>query len=263
MSVAANTADGRVARPLVEPRGEFRGLTADSANVAVVCNVSAGFLLRATIFRRNLQPLPSIYNGTAWFALAPSAKPAAPAKLVSQPLLLNARAPRAIYVVIASGRPRCRGWDTTARCFWAQPFTPSIILAVFRLVWAGSGADHFSAKRGLGRPGLRRSCLQPRSATAHLRLPYWLDLFLGPWYNFDVDLMRCIRTISGDAFVASLPARTQRRRIGGLPEEWCLTAGHRRTALARMIPPRHTRPQQLLIGLSAAGAVCDGSSLVE
>jgi spermidine synthase len=92
----------------------------------------------------------------------------------------------------------------------ATVYTFSIILAVFLLgLWAGSGVGSFLARRTRG------FLSQPRAALAASQilligaiawtafsvarvLPYWpVDpaLSLSPWFNFDLDITRCVRAI--------------------------------------------------------------------
>ena len=85
-------------------------------------------------------------------------------------------------------------------------YTFSIILAVFLLgLWGGSSAGSFMARR-LSEPRLALAACQILLAAAIAWtaftlasvLPYWpVDplLSLSPWFNFDLDLTRCLRAI--------------------------------------------------------------------
>jgi spermidine synthase len=88
----------------------------------------------------------------------------------------------------------------------ATVYTFSIILAVFLLgLWAGSGVGSFLARR-IERPGLALAACQIFAAVAIVWtafqiasvLPYWpVDPWLStsPWFNFDLDVTRCLRAI--------------------------------------------------------------------
>lgn len=157
-------------------------------------------------------------------------------------------------------------------------YTFSIILAVFLLgLWAGSGAGSFLVRR-VREPRLALAACQillaaAISATAWTlanSLPYWpVDpwLSLSPWHNFDIDIMRCVRTIFpatvlwGASFPLALAgavaAGEDPARLSGEVYA-CNTAGSLAGALAFslvLIPAIGTRgSQQLLIWISAAGA---------
>jgi spermidine synthase len=88
----------------------------------------------------------------------------------------------------------------------ATVYTFSIILGVFLLgLWAGSAAGSFWARRTT-RPRMALACCQVLlgasiawTAFSIARvLPYWpVDpwLSINPWFNFDLDLMRCLHAI--------------------------------------------------------------------
>jgi spermidine synthase len=88
----------------------------------------------------------------------------------------------------------------------ATVYTFSIILAVFLIgLWAGSSAGSFLSRR-LPHPRLTLAACQIflafaitwTSYTLAHSLPYWpIDpwLSLDPWFNFEVDLMRCVWAI--------------------------------------------------------------------
>jgi spermidine synthase len=160
----------------------------------------------------------------------------------------------------------------------ATVYTFSIILAVFLLgLWAGSSAGSFLVRR-VREPRLALAACQillaaAISATAWTlanSLPYWpVDpwLSLNPWHNFDLDIMRCVRTIFpatvlwGASFPLALAgavaAGEDPARLSGEVYA-CNTAGSLAGALAFslvLIPAIGTRgSQQLLIWISAAGA---------
>src|SRR5262245_16411250 len=88
----------------------------------------------------------------------------------------------------------------------ATVYTFSIILAVFLVgLWAGSAIGSFLVRR-LSQPRLALAGTQILLAAAIAGtaytltswLPFWpVDpwLSMNPWFNFDLDVMRCIRTI--------------------------------------------------------------------
>jgi spermidine synthase len=100
----------------------------------------------------------------------------------------------------------------------ATVYTFSIILTVFLIgLWAGSGAGSFFARR-TREPRLALAVCQILLAgaitwtafTLASVLPYWpVDpaLSTNPWFNFDLDLTRCFRTIFPATFLwgASFP----------------------------------------------------------
>jgi spermidine synthase len=157
-------------------------------------------------------------------------------------------------------------------------YTFSIILAVFLLgLWAGSGAGSFVVRR-VREPQLALAACQVLlaaaiAATAYTlacSLPYWpVDplLSLGPWYTFDLDIVRCLRAIFpatllwGASFPLALAAAAAAgedpARLSG--EIYAAnTLGSLAGSLAFslvLIPMLGTREsQQLLIWLAAAGA---------
>jgi spermidine synthase len=92
----------------------------------------------------------------------------------------------------------------------ATVYTFSIILAVFLVgLWAGSSAGSFLARRILaafGEPRWALSLCQVLLAAAiawtaftlAYVLPYWPvdpQLSISPWFNFDLDISRCVRAI--------------------------------------------------------------------
>jgi spermidine synthase len=161
----------------------------------------------------------------------------------------------------------------------ATVYTFSIILAVFLLgLWAGSGSGSFLARRvSQPRPALAACQILLAVTIAwtafHITrlLPYWpVDPWLAtsPWYNFDLDLTRCIRAIFpatllwGASFPLALASAAAEgedpARLTG--EVYAAnTAGSIVGALAFslvLIPSFGTRSsQQLLIWLAAASAV--------
>ena len=124
-----------------------------------------------------------------------------------------ARAPGAplVYLAIAVSGLAALGAEVVwtrllSLLLGATVYTFSIILAVFLVgLWAGSGAGSFLARR-IERPGLALAACQILAALSvawtafHLAsvLPYWpVDPWLStnPWFNFDLDVTRCLRAI--------------------------------------------------------------------
>ncbi|PYS52812.1 MAG: SAM-dependent methyltransferase [Acidobacteria bacterium] len=161
----------------------------------------------------------------------------------------------------------------------ATVYTFSIILAIFLLgLWGGSAAGSLLVRR-LRQPRLALAGCQMLLAAAIAEtayvitnvLPFWPVapwLSLNPWFNFDLDLFRCIRTIFLPALLwgASFPiAMASAAAEGEDPARLAgqiyaaNTAGSIAGALAFslvLIPDLGTRgSQQLLIGLAAAAAV--------
>ena len=161
----------------------------------------------------------------------------------------------------------------------ATVYTFSIILAVFLAgLWVGSGAGSFLARR-VRDPGLALAGCQILLAAAiawtaftlaHV-LPWWpVDPWLAtnPWFNFDLDLTRCLRAIFpatllwGASFPLALAAAAANREDPGrlTGEVYSAnTAGSIVGALAfslLLIPAVGTQSsQQVLIWLAAAAAV--------
>ncbi len=196
------------------------------------------------------------------------------------------RAPRAalIYTAIALSGFTALG----AEIVWTRllslllgptVYTFSIILAVFLAgLWGGSAAGSFLARR-LPEPRLALAACQILLAAAIAWtafivtsvLPYWpVDpwLSLSPWFNFDLDLTRCLRAILpatllwGASFPLALAAAAGQRedpaRLTG--EVYAAnTAGSIVGALAfslLLIPTIGTRDsQRLLIWVAAASAL--------
>jgi spermidine synthase len=158
-------------------------------------------------------------------------------------------------------------------------YTFSIILGVFLVgLCAGSGAGSFIARR-VRDPRLALAACQILLAVAiawtawtlAYVLPYWPvdpQLSLSPWFNFDLDIARCVRTILpatllwGASFPLALAGAAAERedpaRLSG--EVYAAnTAGSIVGALAfslLLIPVLGTQgSERLLIWLAAAGAV--------
>jgi spermidine synthase len=161
----------------------------------------------------------------------------------------------------------------------ATVYTFSIILAVFLVgLAAGSAAGSFLVRR-LKHPRLALAAAQillgasiaGTAYTLNNWLPFWpVDpwLSMSPWSNFDLDIMRCIRTIFpatvlwGASFpIALASVTTEHQDAGKLSSKIYSvnTAGAIIGALAFslvLIPALGTRgSQQLLIGLAAVSAL--------
>ena len=158
-------------------------------------------------------------------------------------------------------------------------YTFSIILAVFLCgLWLGSGAGAFVARR-VANPTLALAACQSlliitigwTAYAVAYSLPYWpVDpwLSLSPFFNFQLDLVRCVWAILpatlfwGASFPLALAAAAEPKedpaKLSGKIYA-ANTAGSIAGALAFslfFIPTVGTRAsQQILIGLSAAGAI--------
>jgi spermidine synthase len=166
-------------------------------------------------------------------------------------------------------------------------YTFSIILAVFLLgLCGGSSAGSYIAKR-VRDPRLALAACQILLAlaiawtawTLAYVLPYWPvdpQLSISPWFNFDLDIARCIRAILPATLLwgASFPLALSGAAADG--EDPALlsgevyaanTAGSIVGALAfslLLIPVMGTQgSQQLLIWLAAAGAAIAAASLLK
>jgi spermidine synthase len=188
-----------------------------------------------------------------------------------------------IYVVIALSGLTALGAEVVwtrllSLLLGATVYTFSIILGVFLLgLWAGSGAGSLLARR-VRDPRLALAACQILLAgaiawtafTIARVLPYWpVDpwLSVSPWFNFDLDLTRCLRAIFpatllwGASFPLALAGAAAEgedpARLSGSVYA-VNTAGSILGALAfslALIPGIGTRnSQEILIWLAAAGA---------
>jgi len=209
-----------------------------------------------------------------------------PGQLLTVPDLAVRRAPGSILVYIAIGLSGLTALG--AEVVWtrllslllgATVYTFSIILGIFLLgLWAGSSAGSYLAGRirepRLALAGAQILLAGAIAGTAYTIthwLPFWpVDpwLSMNPWFTFDLDVMRCIRTIFpatvlwGASFPLALAAATAKgedpARLSG--EVYAAnTAGSIAGALVFslvLIPGIGTRAsQQVLIGLAAASAL--------
>ena len=198
------------------------------------------------------------------------------------------RGAKLIYVAIALSGMGALG----AEVVWTRllslllggtTYTFSIILAVFLVgLWGGSSAGSFLSRRTQDKGGDARLALAGcqillaiaiawTGYTLAHSLPYWpIDpwLSLNPWFNFEVDLVRCVWAVFPAAFLwgASFPlalaaAAGPEVDPGQLAGEVYAanTAGSILGALLFsliVIPDLGTRnSQQWLIGISIAGAI--------
>ncbi len=204
----------------------------------------------------------------------------------------EARAPGAlwIYLAIAGSGLTALGAEVVwtrllSLLLGATVYTFSIILAVFLIgLWAGSSWGSYLARR-LSRPGMALAACQIGLAltigwTAYTlahSLPYWpVDPWLStdPWFNFELDLMRCVWAIFpatllwGASFPLALAAAAAPGEDPGLltGEVYAAnTAGSIAGALAFsliLIPAVGTSgSEQLLIALAAVAAILAALSL--
>ena len=160
----------------------------------------------------------------------------------------------------------------------ATVYTFSIILAVFLVgLWAGSSAGSFLARR-VRDPRLALAACQILLAVAiawtawtlAYVLPYWpVDPWLStsPWFNFDLDVARCVRAIFpatllwGASFPLALAARSRGWRGSRAALRRGLRGQYRGLHRGRAGVQPAADPaigtqgsQQLLIWLAAAGA---------
>src|SRR5438046_3576919 len=199
--------------------------------------------------------------------------------------------PWLIYTVIALSGCSALGAEVVwtrllSLLLGATVYTFSIILAVFLMgLWAGSGAGALLVRRvrhpRLALAGCQIVLAASVTGTAYIMthvLPYWpVDpwLSLNPWFNFDLDVFRTIRTIFlptllwGASFpLAMAGAVTEGEDPARLSGEIYAanTAGSIGGALAfslLLIPGIGTKAcEQLLIGLAAGAAVVAVTSYV-
>src|SRR5213593_1306342 len=189
-----------------------------------------------------------------------------------------------IYIVIALSGATALGDEVVwtrllSLLLGATVYTFSIILGVFLVgLWAGSSAASLLVRRirqpRLALAGCQIVLAASVTGTAYIMthvLPYWpVDpwLSLNPWFNFDLDVFRTVRTIFlptllwGASFpLAMASAATEGEDPARLSGEIYAanTAGSIGGALAfslLLIPAIGTKAcEQLLIGLAAAAAV--------
>ena len=248
-----------------------------ATHVAVAVNVSVGLISLASPYgrgRRDSQQADAPGEGVkSRQILKPSPYP-----------LPKGEGRWLIYIVIALSGATALGAEVVwtrllSLLLGATVYTFSIILGVFLVgLWAGSGAASLLVRRirqpRLALAGCQIVLAASVTGTAYIMthvLPYWpVDpwLSLNPWFNFDLDVFRTIRTIFlptllwGASFplaMASAAAQSEDpARLSG--EIYAAnTAGSIGGALAfslLLIPAIGTKAcEQLLIGLAAAAAV--------
>ena len=198
------------------PKGvSWMGLlySANIAGAVVGCLLAGFYLLRVHDMAVATYAAAAINGGVALvaYALARSA-PRPPAEAEDRAKPLN-RTPGVtlVYVAIALSGLTALGAEVVwtrllSLLLGATVYTFSIILAVFLVgLWAGSSAGSFLARR-IRQPKLALAGCQILLAAAialtaytlAYSLPYWpVDpwLSLSPWFNFDLDVARCVRAI--------------------------------------------------------------------
>jgi spermidine synthase len=263
-----------------------------SANVAgavIGCLATGFYLLRVYDMAVATYLAAAINVGVALFAWALATRADhKPALDVETQAVQRARGAQLVYVAIALSGLAALGAEVVwtrllSLLLGATVYTFSIILAVFLLgLWGGSTAGSFLARRVQNVPGQSRLALAAcqillalaiawTAFTLAYVLPYWpVDPWLStnPWFNFDLDLMRCLRTILlptllwGASFPLALAGAAAEgedpARLAG--EVYAAnTAGSIVGALVFtlvLIPAIGTRgSQQVLIWLAAASAL--------
>ena len=261
-----------------------------SANIAgaiVGCVIAGFYLLRVYDMATTTYAAAGINAAVALGALASAAvvrRREAHAEGYKPVYVRRAPGAVLVYLVIALSGLTALGAEVVwtrllSLLLGATVYTFSIILAVFLMgLWLGSGAGSLLV-RHIGQPRLALGGCQILLAasiagTAYIVthvLPFWpVDpwLSLNPWFNFDLDVFRSIRTIFlptllwGASFplaMASAAAEGEDpARLSG--EIYAAnTAGSIGGALAFsliLIPAVGTRAcEQLLIGLAASAAI--------
>ena len=261
-----------------------------SANIAgaiVGCVIAGFYLLRVYDMATTTYAAAGINAAVALGALASAAvvrRREAHAERYKPVYVRRAPGAVLVYLVIALSGLTALGAEVVwtrllSLLLGATVYTFSIILAVFLMgLWIGSGAGSLLV-RHIGQPRLALGGCQfllalSIAGTAYIVthvLPFWpVDpwLSLNPWFNFDLDVFRTIRTIFlptllwGASFplaMASAAAEGEDpARLSG--EIYAAnTAGSIGGALAFsliLIPAIGTKAcQQLLIGLAASAAI--------
>ncbi len=259
-----------------------------SANIAgavVGCLLAGFYLLRVhdmAVATYTAAAINVTVAVVAWSLAGRAMVPGATAKRM--PVARRAPGAALIYAIIALSGLTALGAEVVwtrllSLLLGATVYTFSIILAVFLIgLWAGSSAGSFFARRTQN-PRLALAATQLLLAAAIFWtafniadvLPYWpVDPLLttNPWFNFDLDLTRCLRTILpatmlwGASFPLALAAAAgEREDPGRLAGEVYAanTAGSIIGALAFslvLIPAIGTRgSEQLLIWLAGVSAV--------
>jgi len=265
-----------------------------SANIAGAvfgCLLAGFYLLRVHDMAVATYAAAAINVGAAaaGFALAARSTPHRGAEIQDRTASIQ-RAPGAylIYTAIAISGLSALGAEVVwtrllSLLLGATVYTFSIILAVFLVgLWAGSSLGSFLARRVkhprlalAGCQMLLAAAIAMTAFTLVYLLPYWpVDpwLSLSPWFNFDLDVTRCLRAIFpatllwGASFPLALAAVAAEgedpARLTG--EVYAAnTAGSIVGALAFslvLIPAVGTRvSEQLLILLAVAGAAVAGA----
>jgi spermidine synthase len=267
-----------------------------SANIAgavLGCLVAGFYLLRVYDMATATYAAAVINAAVALVALALSGTWGQPPRPVFGDEGAAPRAPGAVlvYIAIALSGLTALGAEVVwtrllSLLLGATVYTFSIILAVFLIgLWAGSGLGSLLVRRIsyprlalAGTQILLAAAIAETAYTLTYVLPYWpVDpwLSMNPWFTFDLDMVRCIRTILpatllwGASFpmaLASAAAHGQDpARLSGQIYA-ANTAGSIAGALAFslfLIPTIGTRgSQQLLIALAVVAALLAAASFV-
>ncbi|HJT86205.1 MAG TPA: hypothetical protein VJ732_00070 [Bryobacteraceae bacterium] len=266
-----------------------------SSNVAgavVGCVVGGFYLLRVYDMAVATYAAAAVNVATALLAFALAARTGHAGAPKAEAAVSPLRTPGAalVYLTIALSGFTALGAEVVwtrllSLLLGATVYTFSIILAVFLLgLWGGSGAGSYLARR-LAHPrmalaGCQLLLVLAITWTAYTMahsLPFWpVDpwLSLNPWFNFELDLMRCVWAIFpatllwGASFPLALAAAAAPGQDPGQlsGEIYAVnTAGSIVGALGfslLWIPEIGTRgSQQLLIAVSAAAAVAALASI--
>ena len=269
-----------------------------SANIAGAvagCLIAGFYLLRVYDMATATYAAAAINAAVALAALALGTRGQTPRPVFgdkgSDPLSPTAPGAVFVYIAIALSGLTALGAEVVwtrllSLLLGATVYTFSIILAVFLIgLWAGSGLGSLLIRRIryprlalAGTQILLAAAIAETAYTLTYVLPYWpVDpwLSMNPWFIFDLDMVRCIRTILPATLLwgASFPMALASAAADGQDPARLSgqiyaanTAGSIAGALVFslfLIPTMGTRgSQQLLIALAVAAALLAAVSFV-